>query len=151
MTADEGVRLVYHHHMGTVVQSAEDIDALMSHAGADVLLLLDTGHATYAGADPVQLARPYRTQIGHVHAKDVRHRVLEAAKAADASFLQSVIDGVFTVPGDGAVDFAAVFRALRGYAGWVVLEAEQDPRRADPLVYATLGYRNLVGLAEELA
>jgi len=151
MTSDEGVRLVYHHHMGTVVQSAEDIDELMSNTGPEVFLLLDTGHATYAGADPVKLARDYASRIGHFHAKDVRSRVLAAANAADASFLRSVVDGVFTVPGDGAVDFAAVFRALRGYHGWVVLEAEQDPKRADPVTYASLGYRNLVQLVKELA
>lgn len=150
MTAAEGVRLVYHHHMGTVVQSSEDIDALMSHTGDDVDLLLDTGHASYAGADPVQLATRYASRIGHFHAKDVRRHVLDAALSADASFLRSVIDGVFTVPGDGAVDFAAIFRALRGYSGWVVLEAEQDPERADPLTYASLGHANLLRLTEAL-
>lgn len=143
MTAAEGVRLAYHHHMGTVVQSEDDIHALMECCGPQVQLLLDTGHATFAGADPIGLARAYASRIGHIHAKDVRADVCAQAKVRDWSFLRSVLEGVFTVPGDGAVDFAAVFRALRTYSGWIVLEAEQDPKRADPLTYASLGHANL--------
>jgi myo-inosose-2 dehydratase len=139
-TLAEGLRLVYHHHMGTVVQSAADIHALMQATGPEVHLLLDTGHATFAGADPVALARQYRGRIGHVHAKDVRAAVMAASRAGDWSFLDSVVAGVFTVPGDGMIDFAAVFRALADYSGWVVLEAEQDPAVANPLVYARLGH-----------
>jgi myo-inosose-2 dehydratase len=142
-TLAEGVRLVYHHHMGTVVQSEADIHALMEATGAEVHLLLDTGHAVFAGADPVALARRYRGRIGHVHAKDVRAAVMAKSRAADWSFLESVVQGVFTVPGDGMIDFAAVFRELPGYGGWVVLEAEQDPATANPLVYATQGYAHL--------
>ena len=145
----EGIRLVYHHHMGTVVQSEADIAALMAHTGASVQLLLDTGHATWGGADPAILAERYRNRIGHVHAKDVRAAVRARADAQDWSFLDSVIAGVYTVPGDGSVDFVRVFRALHGYSGWVVIEAEQDPARAAPLHYATLGYRNLTGLLAE--
>ncbi|HLJ37348.1 MAG TPA: myo-inosose-2 dehydratase [Steroidobacteraceae bacterium] len=142
-TAAEGVRLAYHHHMGTVVQSEADIDALMQSTGPEVGLLLDTGHAAFAGADPAALARRYAPRIVHVHAKDVRAAVCTQARSANWSFLDAVLKGVFTVPGDGSVDFASVFDPLRGYSGWVVLEAEQDPRIADPLRYATLGYRNL--------
>lgn len=143
MTAAEGVRLAYHHHIGTIVQSEEDIHALMECCGAQVELLLDTGHAMFAGVDPVGLARAYASRIGHIHAKDVRADVCAQAKARDWSFLRSVLEGVFTVPGDGAVDFAAVFRTLRTYSGWIVLEAEQDPKRADPLTYASLGHATL--------
>jgi inosose dehydratase len=151
MTSDEGVQLAYHHHMGTVVQSEADIDALMDVCGPEVGLLLDTGHARFAGSDPVRLAKTYASRIRHFHAKDVRAAVCEQAQARNWSFLQSVLEGVFTVPGDGCIDFASVFRALRGYSGWVVLEAEQDPERADPLKYASLGYTNLRRLvAEEL-
>lgn len=139
----EGVRLVYHHHVGTVVQSEADIHALMAATGPAVHLLLDTGHATWGGADPAALASRYRDRIGHVHAKDVRPGIRARADAEDWSFLRAVMEGVYTVPGDGEVDFAAVFRALPGYAGWVVIEAEQDPARANPLQYASLGYRNL--------
>lgn len=139
----EGVRLAYHHHMGTVVETEDEIDALMAHTGPSVGLLLDTGHATFAGADPVALARRYRARIFHVHCKDVRAEVLAHARAADLSFLDAVIAGVYTVPGDGCVDFPAVLAALSGYAGWLVVEAEQDPAKAPPAAYARLGFANL--------
>jgi inosose dehydratase len=142
-TLAEGVRLVYHHHMGTIVESQADIDAFMKATGEAAHLLLDTGHATWGGADPAALARRYRGRIGHVHAKDVRREVMERSKAQDWSFLDAVIAGVYTVPGDGMVDFVSVFRELDGYSGWVVVEAEQDPAKAHPLTYAKLGYRNL--------
>ncbi len=142
-TLHEGVRLVYHHHMGTVVQDADDIHALMAATGPSVGLLLDTGHATWGGADPAALAARYRERIFHVHAKDVRPEVMARAQAEDWSFLRAVVEGVYTVPGDGAVDYPAVFRALPGYVGWVVIEAEQDPARANPLTYARMGYANL--------
>lgn len=145
----EGVRLVYHHHMGTVVESEADIDALMSHTGPAVHLLLDTGHATWGGADPAVLAARYRDRISHVHTKDIRPEVRREAEANDWSFLDSVLAGVYTVPGDGCIDFVGVFRALQGYSGWVVVEAEQDPAKADPLTYARLGYRNLTGFLAE--
>jgi myo-inosose-2 dehydratase len=144
-TLEEGVRLVYHHHMGTVVESEAEIDALMAATGPSVHLLLDTGHATFAGADPAALARRYRARISHVHAKDVRADVMARARRERMSFLDAVIAGVFTVPGDGCVDYPGVFRELSGYAGWVVVEAEQDPAKAHPLTYAKLGYRNLRG------
>jgi inosose dehydratase len=151
VTAAEGVRLAYHHHMGTVVQSQEDIDTLMDATGAEVGLLLDTGHATFAEADPEALARCYASKIWHVHAKDVRALVCERAKTGNWSFLRAVLAGVFTVPGDGSIDFARVFYELRGYSGWVILEAEQDPRIADPMTYASLGYNNLRRLLSENA
>ena len=142
-TMAEGVRVVWHHHMGTIVQSEQDIDALMAVTGPSVHLLLDTGHATFAGADPAALARRYRSRISHVHAKDVRLEVMERARTERMSFLDAVVAGVFTVPGDGGVDYPKVFRELSGYSGWVVVEAEQDPAKAHPLTYAKLGYRNL--------
>jgi myo-inosose-2 dehydratase len=144
-TLREGVRLVYHHHMGTIVESEHEIDALMANTGPSVHLLLDSGHATFAGADPAVLARRYRDRISHVHTKDVRRDVMEKARRDRMSFLDAVIAGVFTVPGDGMVDYPAMFRALPGYSGWVVVEAEQDPKKAHPLTYAKLGYRNLRG------
>ena len=147
-TLAEGVRLVYHHHMGTVVQSEADIDALMGATGEAVHLLLDTGHAAWGGADPARLARRYRARISHVHAKDVRQAVMEKARAKDWSFLDAVLGeegelGIYTVPGDGMVDYRAVFRELPGYSGWVVVEAEQDPAKANPLVYARKGVAHL--------
>ncbi|HEY8382227.1 MAG TPA: myo-inosose-2 dehydratase [Microvirga sp.] len=148
-TLGQGVRLVYHHHMGTIVQSEADIDALMGATGEAVHLLLDTGHATWGGADPAALARRYRDRISHVHTKDVRKAVMERADQENWSFLDSVLEGVYTVPGDGMVDFAAVFRELPGYSGWVVVEAEQDPEKAHPLTYAKMGFAHLTRVLSE--
>jgi myo-inosose-2 dehydratase len=147
-TLAEGVRLVYHHHMGTIVESADDIDAFMAATGEAAHLLLDTGHATWGGADPAALARKYRARISHVHAKDVRRAVMEQARREDWSFLDAVLGqgselGVYTVPGDGMVDYEAVFRELPGYSGWIVVEAEQDPQKAHPLTYARKGVAHL--------
>lgn len=150
-TLAEGLRLVYHHHMGTVVQSEADIDALMGTAGPSVHLLLDTGHAVFAGADPAALARRHRDRIGHFHAKDVRPAVMARARAERLSFLDAVVAGVYTVPGDGCVDYPAVLRELSGYEGWAVVEAEQDPEKAHPLTYAELGYANLRRFLAEAA
>jgi inosose dehydratase len=143
--AHRGIRLAYHHHMGTVVESEAEIDRLMAATGASVGLLLDTGHLAFAGSDPVELAQRYSPRIAHVHCKDVRPDVLARVRAADTSFLDAVLDGVFTVPGDGGVDFAGVCGALAasGYRGWLVVEAEQDPEKASPLAYARLGFANL--------
>jgi inosose dehydratase len=142
-TAAEGVRLAYHHHMGTVVESEDDIAALLESSSPAVGLLLDTGHATFAGADPSALAQRYAARIVHVHAKDVRASVCARAKSENWSFLRAVLEGVFTVPGDGGIDFGRVFIELARYTGWVILEAEQDPRIAEPFKYASMGFRNL--------
>jgi len=145
--AAESVRLAYHHHMGTVVQDGQDIEALMAHTGPSVHLLLDTGHAVFAGTDPVALARDYRQRIAHVHCKDVRKEVRVRAMSESWSFLDAVVEGVFTVPGDGTIDFGAVLGQLGGYSGWLVVEAEQDPHKAPPAEYAAIGCRNLKRLA----
>ena len=142
-TAAEGIQLVYHHHMGTVVQSEKDIETLMDVTGPEVSLLLDTGHASFAGIDPVSLAKRYAARIRHIHTKDFRRSVCERAIQEDWSFLRAVVEGVFTVPGDGNVHFDQVLRALKGYSGWIVLEAEQDPEKADPKTYASMGYATL--------
>ncbi|WID98438.1 myo-inosose-2 dehydratase [Bosea vestrisii] len=147
-TRAEGIRLVYHHHMGTIVESEADIDAFMAATGEAVHLLLDTGHATWGGADPAKLAERYRSRISHVHAKDVRKAVMEQARREDWSFLDAILGkgkelGVYTVPGDGMVDYTGVFKALPDYSGWVVVEAEQDPVKAHPLTYAKKGVAHL--------
>lgn len=146
-----GVRLAMHHHVGTTIQTEDEIDRLMQTTGPEVGLLLDTGHATYAGVDPLSLAKKHAKRIAHVHCKDVRRPVLDAARKANKSFLDSVLDGVFTVPGDGSVAFAPVLKHLndQGYQGWLVVEAEQDPAKAHPLTYAKLGFRNLSQLAKQ--
>lgn len=143
----EGVSLAFHHHMGTVIQSADDIRTLMDLTSDAVGLLLDTGHMTYAGDDPVAVAKAFSARIVHLHCKDIRPDVLRQVQAQDSSFLDAVLAGVFTVPGDGGVDFGAILRALPGnYSGWVVVEAEQDPARAEPLRYAQMGYQYLSSL-----
>lgn len=146
-----GVKLAFHHHMGTAIQTEAEIDRLMRETGPAVGLLLDTGHATYAGADPLALARRHARRIVHVHCKDVRRPVLDRALKENKSFLDAVVDGVFTVPGDGAIDYKPILGHLagQGYAGWLVVEAEQDPKKAHPLTYATLGFRNLSRLARD--
>jgi inosose dehydratase len=143
MLQDEGLQLVYHHHMGTVIQTPSEIDRMMKGTGQAVKLLLDSGHATWAGDDPVRLASDYKSRIGHVHCKDVRMDVKAASDAGDWSFLDAVLAGVYTVPGDGNVDYVAVFKELKGYDGWVVLEAEQDPKKAPPEKYVPMGVANL--------
>lgn len=144
-TRRRGVRLAFHHHMGTVVQTEAEIDRLMLETTDDVGLLLDTGHLVFADGDPVAIARRHAQRIVHVHCKDVRRDVLNAGLAGDRSFLHAVLDSVFTVPGDGSIDFPAVLTELRrgGYEGWLVVEAEQDPAKANPLTYARMGFANI--------
>jgi inosose dehydratase len=146
---EEGMRIVYHHHMGSVVQSEDDIHAFMAHTGPSVDLLLDTGHAVWGGSDPAALAARYRDRITHVHTKDIRAPVRAQSEAEDWSFLKSVLNGVYTVPGDGTIDFVSIFRNLPGYDGWVVLEAEQDPAKANPFIYASRGYANLTSYLQQ--
>ena len=140
-----GVRLAYHHHMGAYVQAPGDIDTVMAVTGDEVGLLLDTGHAMFGGGDPVELARRHAARICHVHCKDVRPAVMAMARNRAWSFLTSVINGAFTVPGDGAIDFAAVLRVLRGagYQGWLVVEAEQDPAVAPSYAYGEAGFHHI--------
>jgi inosose dehydratase len=152
--AGEGLKLCYHHHMGTIVQSERDLDAFMGHTRPPVHLLLDTGHARWGGADPVGLARAYRERIGHVHCKDVREARMRQSHAGDWSFLDSILGmgadlGVYTVPGDGIIDYVEVFKALKGYSGWVVLEAEQDPKKAAALPYAKKGIAHIRAALKE--
>ncbi|HTP98971.1 MAG TPA: myo-inosose-2 dehydratase [Casimicrobiaceae bacterium] len=144
-----GVRMGFHHHMGTVVQTESEIDRLMAMTSDDVGFLLDTGHLAFAGGDPVAVARRHGNRIVHVHCKDVRASVLAGVLRDDESFLRAVLDGVFTVPGDGAIDFPAVLRELakHRYVGWLVVEAEQDPAKAHPLTYARMGHDNLARAA----
>ncbi|HEH9425583.1 TPA: myo-inosose-2 dehydratase [Aeromonas sobria] len=150
-TLSQGVKIAYHHHMGTVIETEQDIDNLMRHTGDEVGLLLDTGHLTFAGADPVAVAKRWAKRINHVHCKDVRAKVLADVKNRKLSFLDSVLAGVYTVPGDGCVDYGALFPILKanGYQGWLVVEAEQDPAIAHPLTYASMGYQNLHRFAQD--
>jgi inosose dehydratase len=143
--ADFGVPLAFHHHMGTAIENERDIDRLMAATGESVGLLCDTGHLTFAGADILRVLDNHGRRVNHVHAKDVRSTVLEAIDRNRDSFLDAVLKGVYTVPGDGMIDFKAVIGRLAelGYEGWFVVEAEQDPVKAPPLEYARLGHRSL--------
>lgn len=147
---EQGVQMAVHHHMGTPIESAEDVHRLMENTGPAVGLLLDTGHMTVAGGDPVAVARKHAARIKHVHCKDVRRYALEACRRRDTSFSEAVLCGLFTAPGDGIVDYAKVFGILSkaGYKGWLVQEAEQDPRIANPKIYAELGNAHLRKIAK---
>lgn len=134
-----GISLTFHHHMGTVVQTAEETERLMEGTDPEyVSLLFDSGHFAYCGEDPVAMVKKYVNRIKHVHLKDIRPEVVEKVKAEDMSFLAGVRAGAFTIPGDGCVDFDSIFKVLEeaDYTGYMVVEAEQDPAKANPLEYA---------------
>ena len=143
----EGCPMSFHHHMGTVVETEEEVDWLIANSGDAVGLLFDTGHLTFAGGRIPDTIRRHGRRINHVHCKDIRPAVLARLRAENWSFLKGVIEGVFTVPGDGSIDFSAVAQLLAeiGYAGWVVVEAEQDPKKANPLEMAQIGHKALTG------
>jgi inosose dehydratase len=149
--AERGITLVYHHHMGTVVEAEWEIDRLMAETGPATHLLLDTGHCWFGGGDPVRLARRHMGRVRHIHAKNVRPDVLDQVRREGLSFLEGVRRGVFTVPGDpeGAVDFVPVLEiaAAHGYRGWLVIEAEQDSAVRDPVEYQSMGLRALKAYA----
>ena len=136
---NKGMTLTFHHHMGTVVQTEEEIDRFMELVDPDlVYLLFDSGHLSFAGIDPEKVLKKYVNRVKHVHLKDIRREMVEKSREERWSFLRGVREGVFTVPGDGDVDFGPIFRILEeaAYEGWVVVEAEQDPAKANPLAYA---------------
>lgn len=141
----QGVQIAYHYHLGTVIETPDEIDRLMAESAPSVGLLLDTGHLVAAGGDPVALQKKYAVRINHVHCKDIRKDILADVRNRDLSFLDGVLNGMFTVPGDGYIDYTTLFEGLRAsdYSGWMVVEAEQDPAVAHPLTYARLGYDNL--------
>jgi inosose dehydratase len=151
-TLGRGVRLAYHHHMGAYVEHPADVDRLMALTGEEVGLLLDSGHMTFSGGDAVAMLAKHVRRVCHVHCKDVRPQVVRLARNRDWSFLQSVINGAFTVPGDGCVDFKALLQLLYDseYRGWLVVEAEQDPVVAPSYRYAEMGYRHLRDLIDTI-
>lgn len=143
---DFGVGMAFHHHMGTFVETDAEVDRLMAVTGPAVGLLFDSGHSLFGGGDPVALLKRNVKRVVHVHCKDCRGDELARARATDESFMQAVLDGVFTMPGDGIVDFPTILKILydASYNGWLIAEAEQDPARAPPLTYAGMGFSNLV-------
>jgi inosose dehydratase len=142
---EERVPLSFHHHMATAIETEDDVDRLMNFTGEAVGLLFDTGHITFAGGDALRMAKRHGKRINHFHAKDIRRAVLEKIDRERQSFLDAVLLGVFTVPGDGMIDFKATAALLAeiGYEGWMVVEAEQDPKKANPLKYARIGHEAL--------
>ena len=139
LAKERDMKLVYHHHMGTGVQTTEEIDRLMEITDSElVYLLYDIGHLVYSGEEPIEVLNKYIDRIKHVHLKDVRKNVINLVKEKDMSFLQSVKSGAFTVPGDGDIDFEHIFKILaeNNYEGWLLVEAEQDPEKANPCEYA---------------
>lgn len=140
---EKGMSLVYHHHMGTGVQTTEEIDYLMENTDpAKVSLLYDTGHLVFSGEDPLEIYTKYADRIKHIHFKDIRPHVTEEVKEQEESFLRAVRKGAFTVPGDGAIDFKPIMDKILedNYEGWIVVEAEQDPAVANPFEYALKAY-----------
>jgi inosose dehydratase len=136
---DMGISLTYHHHMGTVVQTAAEIDRLMENTDPELFsLLYDSGHLAYCGEDYIGVLKKYANRVKHVHLKDIRPKVIDKVKKENLSFLEGVRLGTFTVPGDGAIDFGPIFDILAdsGYEGYVLVEAEQDPAKANPFEYA---------------
>ncbi len=142
---DQGMPLAYHHHMGTVIETQEDTERLMDNTDESVKLTLDTGHMLFAKGDSKKIFENYSSRLHHIHCKDIRKNVLDKSLKEDLSFRGAFLEGAFTVPGDGCIDYKPLFDILKknNYSGWLVVEAEQDPKKANPLEYAIKGYKYL--------
>ena len=151
MMIDENMPLAYHHHMGTVIETEDETRRLIESTSNSVKLLIDTGHMLFAGGNSIKLIEDFMERIIHVHCKDIRKDVLEKSLKNDSTFRQAFLDGAFTVPGDGCIDYKPFLTVLknRNYEGWLVVEAEQDPAKANPLEYAKIGYNYLSKTAKE--
>jgi inosose dehydratase len=145
---ERGLRLAYHFHLGTVVDGEDDIERFVTHTDSSVGFVVDTGHAALGGINAERLIRSHPDRVVHVHTKDVRRQIFDDNLRRGGSFLDGVLAGMFTAPGDGDLDFGGVAQALIdiGYGGWIVVEAEQDPARADPRVYSRIGLDTVRGL-----
>jgi inosose dehydratase len=148
---DQGMPLAYHHHMGTVIETQNDTERLLESTTDHVKLILDTGHMLFAGGDSLQVAENFKERIIHVHCKDMRKNVLYKSLSHDSSFRQAFLDGAFTVPGDGCIDYKPLLNFLKkiNYEGWLVVEAEQDPAKANPLEYAKIGHSYLTNACKD--
>ena len=149
--AGEGMPISYHHHMAAAIETEAELDLLMKHSGDALPLLLDAGHMAFAGGDVLRVIDKHHQRITHIHTKDVRRDVIDKLDRLKESFLDAVVKGAFTVPGDGSLDFAQIIKRLAGYGyeGWFVVEAEQDPVKAPPLEMAKIGHRALVRVLAE--
>ena len=148
----EGMPLAYHHHMGTVIETQKDTERLLENTSDEVKLTLDTGHMLFAGGNYMELVDIFRERLIHVHCKDMRENILKKSIKEDLSFRDSFLEGAFTVPGDGCIDYKPLFSLLKkiNYSGWLVVEAEQDPKKANPLEYAKIGFTYLYKTCKEL-
>lgn len=144
--ADQGMPMAYHHHMGSIIEDEDDVNWLMQASGPEVSLCFDTGHLLFGGGDVIATLDRWADRVHHVHFKDIRPEVVKDVRANDRSFLDAVIAGAFTVPGDGCIDFQAVADRLKAmdYNGWIVVEAEQDPAKAPPYDYSQKGYQHIL-------
>ncbi len=151
MMLDENMPLAYHHHMGTVIETESETRRLIESTNDDVKLLIDTGHMLFAGGNSIKLTEDFIERIIHVHCKDIRKDVLEKSLKSDSTFRQAFLDGAFTVPGDGCINYKPFLTILKNknYEGWLVVEAEQDPAKANPFEYAKIGYNYLSKTAKE--
>jgi inosose dehydratase len=142
---DVGIPMSYHEHMGTIIQTEDDVDRLMNETNDKTFLLYDSGHLLFAQADYENILKKYISKINHVHCKDIRKNILENSLKKDKSFRDSFLDGVFTVPGDGYINYEPILKLLKenNYNKWLVIEAEQDPKKANPLEYAKIGSKYL--------
>ena len=143
---DEGMPMSYHEHMGTIIQSEEDVDKFISLTNDNTFLLYDTGHLMFAQANYEKILKNYISRINHVHCKDIRKEIFHKSINNDLSFRDSFLEGVFTVPGDGCINYDPLIKILyeNQYTDWLVIEAEQDPKKANPLEYAKIGYNYLI-------
>lgn len=144
--ADQGMPLAYHHHMAAAIETEPELDLFMQHSGEGIPLLYDAGHMAFAGGDVLRVIENHHARISHVHTKDVRRSVIDGLNRTRESFLDAVVKGAFTVPGDGDLDFEAIVKKLAGYGyeGWFVVEAEQDPKVSPPLEMAKIGHKELL-------
>ena len=151
MMMDEGMPLAYHHHMGTVIETEKEIQRLIENTKDTVKLLIDTGHMLFAQGNSIKLAEDLSERLIHVHCKDIRKEVLDKSLKNDSTFRQAFLDGAFTVPGDGCIDYKPFLKVLHKnkYKGWLVVEAEQDPAKANPFEYAKIGYNYLSKTVKE--
>ena len=142
---DEGIPMSYHEHMGTIIQTENDVDRFMNNTNQNTFLLYDTGHLLFAEANYERVLKNYISKINHVHCKDIRQNILKNSLKNDLSFRESFLDGVFTVPGDGCIDYEPLFKILHenNYDKWLIIEAEQDPKKANPIEFAKIGYNYL--------
>lgn len=147
---ENGMPIAFHHHMATAIETERDVDLLMTHTGEALPLLFDAGHMAFAGGDVLQVIRNHGSRITHVHAKDIRTDTVNSLDRSQESFLDAVLKGAFTVPGDGSLDFTAIIQLLAdvGYEGWFVVEAEQDPVLHPPLEMAKTGHAALTETLE---